>query len=486
LPETLSSASPPSNSLFHGSGIGQGSSEAVDMPIVHLVRISLFPITVAAFVLCLSLWDRDAPSGSYIISAAFCFILSVLLFGEVSFYRASARFPVWLAFYRILGRWLIMVAAVSALAYITEYYTYFHPLSLVTWLTLTPFVLLGSQMLARSTLPRLILSTQSPRTAVIVGATPLSITLRTKINEDNFLNIRVAGFFDDRDIKRLPDGAQIQRLGPMHELPNYVKQNSVAVIYVCLPIVWHARIRQLLDDLNDTTASIYFVPDIFMLDLIQARIDTITGIPTIAICETPFYGARGIIKRAFDIVFSLVLLLTSWPILLAVAAGVKLTSPGPAIFKQTRYGLDGKQIVVYKFRTMRVREDGDEVVQAKPHDDRVTTFGRFLRRTSLDELPQFVNVLQGHMSVVGPRPHAVSHNEMYRKVISGYMIRHKVKPGITGWAQVNGCRGETETLEKMRARVKYDLEYLRNWSLSLDFLIVLRSAGVIFSDRNAY
>ena len=165
---------------------------------------------------------------------------------------------------------------------------------------------------------------------------------------------------------------------------------------------------------------------------------------------------------------------------------MKLESPGPAIFRQRRYGLDGDEIVVYKFRSMAVTQDGSVIEQAKKGDLRVTRLGGFLRRTSLDELPQFFNVLQGRMSVVGPRPHAVAHNELYRKVIKGYMVRHKVRPGITGWAQVNGQRGETDTLEKMQARIDFDLDYLRNWSLQLDFYIVFKTIKLIFNDRSAY
>jgi len=165
---------------------------------------------------------------------------------------------------------------------------------------------------------------------------------------------------------------------------------------------------------------------------------------------------------------------------------VKLSSPGPALFKQRRYGLDGRQIVVYKFRSMNVIEDGDLIRQASPGDPRVTRFGAFLRASSLDELPQFINVLQGRMSVVGPRPHAIAHNEMYRKVIRGYMIRHKVKPGITGLAQVNGLRGETSSLDKMQMRIEYDLAYLRNWSLLLDLTIVLRTIVVVLGRQNAH
>jgi putative colanic acid biosynthesis UDP-glucose lipid carrier transferase len=171
---------------------------------------------------------------------------------------------------------------------------------------------------------------------------------------------------------------------------------------------------------------------------------------------------------------------------LAIAVGVRLSSPGPIIFKQRRYGLYGERILVYKFRTMSVCENGGSVAQATKDDPRVTRLGRFLRKTSLDELPQLFNVLFGSMSLVGPRPHAIAHNEEYRKLIDGYMLRHKVRPGITGWAQVNGFRGETETLEKMKRRVEYDLHYLRNWSLALDISILLRTARLVVSDKNAY
>jgi len=206
----------------------------------------------------------------------------------------------------------------------------------------------------------------------------------------------------------------------------------------------------------------------------------------VAVCESPFYGFNGIVKRISDFVLASLILAAISPLMIAIAAGVKLSSPGPVLFKQRRYGLDGKRIVVYKFRSMSVAEDGDIVRQATRDDSRVTRFGGFLRRTSLDELPQFINVLQGRMSIVGPRPHAVAHNEMYRKLIRGYMIRHKVKPGITGLAQVNGLRGETQTVEKMKARIDYDLSYLRNWSLLLDLQIILKTIVVVLQKQNAY
>jgi putative colanic acid biosynthesis UDP-glucose lipid carrier transferase len=246
------------------------------------------------------------------------------------------------------------------------------------------------------------------------------------------------------------------------------------------------RIVRLLDELRDTTASVYFAPDIFTFDLIQARVDEVAGIPVVAVCETPFYGLSGMLKRASDIVLAGIILLLILPLMAAIAVGVKMGSPGPVLFKQRRYGLDGEEIVVYKFRSMTVSEDGAVVTQARKNDKRVTPFGAFLRKSSLDELPQFINVLQGRMSIVGPRPHAVAHNEQYRKRIKGYMLRHKVKPGITGWAQVNGLRGETETLDKMQARVAHDIDYLRNWSLMFDLMIIAKTVLVVFRDRNAY
>jgi putative colanic acid biosysnthesis UDP-glucose lipid carrier transferase len=178
--------------------------------------------------------------------------------------------------------------------------------------------------------------------------------------------------------------------------------------------------------------------------------------------------------------------LTATAMMAMIAVAVKLSSPGPIIFRQRRYGLNGEEILVYKFRSMTVAEDGAKVVQAKKGDQRVTKVGAFLRKSSLDELPQFINVLQGRMSIVGPRPHAVAHNEQYRKLIKGYMLRHKVKPGITGWAQVNGLRGETETLDKMEARINYDLDYLRKWSLWLDLWIIVRTVHVVAKRENAH
>jgi putative colanic acid biosynthesis UDP-glucose lipid carrier transferase len=335
-------------------------------------------------------------------------------------------------------------------------------------------------------LPRVLAAEGVQRVAVIVGGCEVGRALAERIRANPFLGSRVAGFFDDRSQDRISGVKQGEILGSLAQVAQYAKTHRVDLIYISLPMASQPRILRLLDDLHDTTASIYFTPDIFLFDLIQGRMDTIGGMPVVSVCETPFYGINGLIKRASDVALASLILVLLLPLMVAIAIGIKLSSPGPVLFRQRRYGLDGREIIVYKFRTMTVLEDGRSIRQATIDDERVTRLGRLLRRYSLDELPQFVNVLQGRMSVVGPRPHAVAHNEMYRKLIKGYMIRHKVKPGITGWAQVNGLRGETSSLDKMQSRIDHDLDYLRSWSLQLDLWIALKTIFVVLSQRNAY
>ncbi|ENI2487256.1 undecaprenyl-phosphate glucose phosphotransferase, partial [Escherichia coli] len=255
--------------------------------------------------------------------------------------------------------------------------------------------------------------------------------------------------------------------------------------YIAMNMNDELKMKELIKALTDTTCSVILIPDVFTFNILQSRTEEVNGIPVVPIFETPLNGINMVLKRLEDIILSVVILTLISPILIIISLCVKLTSPGPIIFKQTRYGMDGKPIKVWKFRTMVVMEN-DNVTQATKNDVRVTKVGRFLRRTSLDELPQFFNVLFGGMSIVGPRPHAVIHNEQYRSLIEGYMLRHKVKPGITGWAQINGWRGETDTLEKMEKRVEYDLEYIREWSIWLDIRIIFLTIFKGFIGKAAY
>ncbi|HEX5392814.1 MAG TPA: undecaprenyl-phosphate glucose phosphotransferase [Rhodocyclaceae bacterium] len=394
----------------------------------------------------------------------------------------------------VLFNWFGVVALLLLLGWASTTLEVFDRQVIERWVVTTAIALVLTHLMLPLALPRLMAAEGVQRVAVMAGGGELAWQLTQRIHASPYHGIRVAGFFDDRTPARLNAQTYAQANGPARQdilgglglLASYAKHHHVDLIYITLPVTQQPRILKLLDELRDTTASVYFVPDIFLFDLIQARLDSIGGMPVVAVCETPFHGMNSFIKRASDLVLASLILLLIAPIMIAIAIAIRLGSPGPALFKQRRYGLDGKEIMVYKFRTMKVMEDGGEIRQATRNDDRVTPLGALLRKTSLDELPQFFNVLQGRMSVVGPRPHAVAHNELYRKLIHGYMIRHKVRPGITGWAQVNGLRGETESLDKMRARIEYDLAYLRNWSLLLDLKIILKTLLVVWKKQNAY
>jgi putative colanic acid biosynthesis UDP-glucose lipid carrier transferase len=393
---------------------------------------------------------------------------------------------------RLALRWLILLFALLTLGYATKSSGDFSRRVVLTWAVTTPGFLVGVALLIHEALKQILADPQSARRAIFAGYNEISVSLAQRVERSSASALRIEGFFDDRAAQRLGGKAQeAMPIGPalkggLKDIVPYVQANGIDVIFVALPVSHIARVQTLLDDLRDTTVSIYYVPMVFPLDSIQGGTSEFLGVPLIALCETPLHGTRGVSKRLTDLTLASLILIPAVPLMLIIALLVKLSSPGPIIFKQRRYGLDGQEIIVYKLRTMRVTEDGDSIRQATVGDSRVTPVGGFLRRTSLDELPQLLNVLQGRMSLVGPRPHAVAHNEQYRKLIKGYMIRHKVAPGMTGLAQVHGMRGETQTLEQMEARVKYDLEYLRNWSPLLDLKILFKTLLIVARGDKAY
>ena len=392
----------------------------------------------------------------------------------------------WSIAVSLVLRWLMLLAILFAIGYVTKTSAEFSRRLVLTWAVVTPIPLIVISIALHEFIRRFMHSPANARKAVVAGFNDVSRTLVERIRDSRELGILIKGYFDDRSSDRLglPEGKVL--LGGLADLAAYVNANGIDVIFIALPMRQVQRVVDLLEELRDTTASIYFVPDIFVVDLIQSRTAEIQGVPIVAMCETPFQGNRGLVKRSMDVVISLIALIVLSPLLLLVALLVKLSSRGPVIFRQRRYGLDGQVIDVLKFRTMTVTEDGPIVQQATVGDERVTPIGRVLRRYSIDELPQFFNVLRGTMSLVGPRPHAVAHNEQYRRLIKGYMVRHKVLPGITGLAQVNGCRGETSRLEDMRRRIEYDLDYLRHWSPTLDLRILFQTALQLLGDRKAY
>jgi putative colanic acid biosynthesis UDP-glucose lipid carrier transferase len=326
------------------------------------------------------------------------------------------------------------------------------------------------------------------KTVAILGATPSADQLCEQIQQRPWLGMEIVGVYDDRAEERrhVFQKHSCRYAGSEDDLIEACRSNKIDVVYIALPLRAEERIADLVRALADTTATVHLLADFFTYDLLCARWSTIGDFPLISIHDTPFAGIDGWMKRLEDIVVgTFILLLISAPLLI-ISLLVKLTSPGPIFFRQRRYGLNGKEIRVLKFRSMTVCEDGAQVTQAKPNDTRVTPLGRFLRKSSLDELPQFLQVVTGEMSIVGPRPHAVAHNEQYRALIHGYMLRHKVKPGITGWAQVNGWRGETPEISSMEKRVAHDLEYIEKWSLFWDLKIILLTVMGRKKSRNAY
>ncbi|KPC51815.1 undecaprenyl-phosphate glucose phosphotransferase [Amantichitinum ursilacus] len=465
-----------------GDRFGEFSKVA---PVASVFKLVVDPVLVVGTMVLLAWLFDVAISGYTTVLAVIAFLLSALVLeGTVLFVPGNSR-P-WQGLGKMAVSWLLICMFLYLLGSATHFGDYFDPRFVLTWMAVAPVTLVLTHWIIRSVVVHPGHSPSKAKRVAIVGANHVGRLLARRVKSSPIHNIEFVGFFDDRSMDRLDDVKPEEILGPISSLTRYCKEHDIHELYISLPMTSQPRVLQLLDETKDTTASIYFVPDLFIFDLIQARFDQIAGVPVVAVCESPFVGVPGVVKRLIDIFLALAILALIWPIMLGVAIAVKVTSPGPVLFRQRRYGADGQSITVYKFRSMTVMEDGDKVTQATRNDQRLTPIGGFLRKASLDELPQFINVLQGRMSVVGPRPHANAHNELYRKLIKGYMIRHKVKPGITGWAQVNGYRGETDTLDKMRRRIDFDLEYLRNWTVWMDIKIVLKTVTSMINDRNAF
>ncbi|EJC1152421.1 undecaprenyl-phosphate glucose phosphotransferase [Cronobacter sakazakii] len=320
------------------------------------------------------------------------------------------------------------------------------------------------------------------RRVAIAGAQPVGQQLADSFRNEPWLGFEVVGIYHDPE----PGGVPTGWAGNLEQLVEDARTGKIHNVYIAMSMSEEAQMKKLVRELSDTTCSVMLIPDVFTFNILHSRLDDVNGVPVVPLYDTPLSGINRVLKRLEDIVLASMILLLISPVLCCIAVAVKLSSPGPIIFRQTRYGMDGKPIMVWKFRSMRVMENDKVVKQATQNDPRVTKVGNFLRRTSLDELPQFINVLTGEMSIVGPRPHAVAHNEQYRALIQGYMLRHKVKPGITGWAQINGWRGETDTLEKMEKRIEFDLEYIREWSVWLDIKIVFLTVFKGFVNKAAY
>ncbi len=357
---------------------------------------------------------------------------------------------------------------------------------MLTWFASVLAVMIVGRLIVRIVLHEIRTHGMNSRVVAIVGGGKTGVRMAQMITSKPELGLLLKGIYDDRCPHSERMTWQGEITGGYSSLLKAANDKQIDIVYITLPLSAEGRIAWLVDALSDSTVSVNIVPDLFLQTLFDADWSSFQGVPVISVCDAPFHGVIAWVKRIQDIILSLTILWLILGPMLIISLAIKISSPGPVLFKQRRYGMDGKEIRVWKFRTMRTLDDGEHITQAGKNDDRVTRLGRFLRRTSLDELPQFINVLMGEMSIVGPRPHAVAHNEAYRTQIKRYMLRHSVKPGITGWAQINGWRGETETLDKMEKRIEYDLWYIRHWSFWLDVKIVLLTVFKGFFSDKAY
>jgi Undecaprenyl-phosphate glucose phosphotransferase len=279
----------------------------------------------------------------------------------------------------------------------------------------------------------------------------------------------------------------VPEFNDLHAFAAYIRAQDVHELWLALPLSEEHTIYECVKELRDDLINIRFMPDLRSLAMFESSMIDLLGVPAINLVASPLSPTSQLQKEMFDRLFAALALVSLSPLLLAIAIAIKLSSRGPVIFKQKRKGADGRVFTIYKFRSMRIHiEKPGCVSQATRHDPRVTRVGAFLRRASLDELPQFFNVLRGDMSVVGPRPHALEHDDLYQKVVAGYIQRYRIKPGITGWAQINGFRGETDRIEKMERRVEHDLYYLGNWSFALDMRIIAATIVKGLVHNNAY
>jgi len=414
--------------------------------------------------------------------------LAFILCGSVGrLYRSWRSEPLHEELGRIALCWCAAAVVTGFAAFLVAPLTDLPRALALWWFLATPLALGASRVAIRTALRIGRIRGHNYRRTAIVGSTRIAVQIAESMIEAPWMGLRFVGYYDDRRPveERIDPRTRERLLGDMERLIRDVLEGDVDRVYITLPLRAEIRIKDLIDRLAETPVEILYVPDFFIFSMLRAQWEQIGTLNVVNVVTTPFLGVSGVAKRIEDIVLaSLILAVIAAP-MAVIAAAVKLTSPGPVIFRQRRYGLNGNEFEIWKFRTMTVMEDGAQFVQAKRGDRRVTPLGRFLRGTSLDELPQFLNVLRGDMSIVGPRPHPVALDEQHRRLIPRYYFRHRIRPGITGLAQVSGFRGETDTLDKMEKRIEHDIRYIDQWSLLLDLRIIWLTVMRGFRDRNA-
>lgn len=434
-------------------------------------------------------------------------LFTLLIFPQFGIYRGWRGIAMGIELRTLITAWITVVVALLSIGAITQLAQDYSVGWFVSYTLIGGSLLASSRLALRSILKWMRSVGMNQRKIVLVGGGSLACRVAMRLKGAPWTGLVLQGFFGDHQEPASDQSLQIganestlasqctspspalpvKRLGGLLDVASYVEEHGIDQVWLAMPLSDADVMRRVLHNLRHSTADIRFVPDIFGFRLLNHSVTSIADVPVVNLTSTPMMGINRLVKAVEDWLLAFMITVAISPIMLVIAIAVRLSSEGPILFKQLRHGWDGRPIKVYKFRTMYIHQEGaNRVTQATKDDPRVTPIGRFLRKTSLDELPQFINVLQGVMSVVGPRPHAIQHNEEFKDQVDRYMLRHKVKPGITGWAQVNGYRGETDTLFKMQKRVEYDLYYIENWSLSFDLKIVFMTFYRGFVGKNVY
>lgn len=449
--------------------------------------IDMLIVLFAGWVAYLIRFDDYRLSPAYLAALGMAVLVSPLIFSFFNIYRFIRRESFLQYIANLFQAICVVVFVLTAFSFFTQSGNIYSRTWFLIWMGILFLLLTLSRLALLSFLRLMRVHGLKERRIAIFGAGTLGVNFSATVQQALWTGFRIITFIDDNALN-LPSA--INNI-PVKQTPKaweeFLLDEQIDEIWFALPLRAEARVKEILHELRHHTTTIRFVLDIFGLDLLNYSVTDVAGFPVLNLRSTPMTGVNRLLKALEDRIIALFILLGISPLLFIIALAVKLTSSGPIFFRQKRHGWDGRIITVYKFRTMMLHEEHAGVVtQATLDDKRVTRVGKFLRRTSLDELPQFINVLQGRMSIVGPRPHAVAHNEYYKDVIRIYMQRHCMKPGITGWAQINGWRGETDTLQKMEKRIEYDLYYINNWSVGFDLKIIFLTIIRGFRNRNAY
>lgn len=437
-----------------------------------------FAIAIACFVSFNIRFGTYDLHERYVLATSLIALFAILLnsmFGGYSRWRIT---PISTLLARLFMVWVLVGLLATSLIYLANAAERFSRLWVLSSLLLSFIICGGGRIVAQLILRKARLKGRARRSVFLVGPSIQLLNVARSMRAAKGEGYSIVG------IERLNTSFSNQAT---LKLAKRIEQSGAREVWLCMPLEMGGQVRDIFYALRNHTIELRYIPGFQGMQLLNHRFSEVAGHFAIDLSVTPLSGMARIVKRGEDVIIGSLIFLLILPLCLAIAVAIKITSPGPVLFKQYRTGANGKQFKVYKFRSMHVHdENGGKVTQAKKNDSRITKVGAFLRRTSLDELPQFYNVLQGRMSIVGPRPHALAHNEQYKELVESYMRRHKVKPGITGWAQVNGLRGETDTLEKMERRVEYDLWYIDNWSLWLDIKIIIMTVFKGFINKNAY